>query len=71
MNTERHALDRVSLVTGLLFVIVAVLGLSDRLAELDPDLLSWLLPAALVLVGLAVLWQGVRGRDRHGTDSDA
>lgn len=63
MGTERHALDRVSLVTGLLFVAVAVLGLSDLLAWLDPSVLGWVLPAALVVVGLAVLLQGVRARD--------
>lgn len=70
LDTERHGLDRVSLMAGLLFVIVAVLGLSDQLAELDPDLLNWLLPAALVVVGLVVLGQGIRGRGPPDDDSD-
>lgn len=66
MTGERHPLDAVSLIAGALFVAVAALGLSDQLTELDPGMLSWVLPAALVLVGLVVLLQGLRDRGAEG-----
>lgn len=68
MHDERHPLDPVSLVAGIIFVAVAVVGLSGQLTELDPGVLGWLVPAALVLVGLAVLGQGLRdrGAEREG-----
>lgn len=62
MHSERHPLDPVSLIAGAIFVAVAVLGLTDLLTDVDPRVLSWLLPAALVLAGLAVLAQGLAGR---------
>ncbi|PSO48931.1 MAG: hypothetical protein BRC32_00950 [Actinobacteria bacterium QS_8_72_14] len=64
MSTERHPLDRVSLLAGLIFMVVAGLALTDRLVRFDANWLSWLLPAVLVLAGVAVLVR--TARDHRG-----
>jgi hypothetical protein len=51
---RRHPFDPVSLIFGLLFAAIAVLGLTDAvtLSYLD---LRWIAPGALVLLGLALV----------------
>ncbi|MBY5161186.1 hypothetical protein [Salsipaludibacter albus] len=50
----RHDIDGLSLVLGLVFAAVAVAGLNGWIT---PDLLrvEWLLPGALVVLGLVLL----------------
>jgi hypothetical protein len=65
---RRHPFDPVSLIFGLLFAVIAVLGLTDAvtLSYLD---LRWIAPGALVLLGLAlVLTSGRRGSDAADAD---
>jgi hypothetical protein len=49
---RRHELDVVSLVSGLVFAMVALLWPLWRLDVLDSNSLSWLPALALVLIGL-------------------
>lgn len=62
---RRHALDVVSLVAGLVFLAVAIVGLSDWSWTVSLDA-RWILPVVLIGVGLiglsAVLSRG-RGND--------
>ena len=50
---RRHDPDLVALISGLLLSIIGVAGLFLR--PFDPQLLRWVWPALLVIVGLAVL----------------
>ena len=60
---ERHRLDVLSLIFGLIFTAVAVLGLTDVLTLTFADL-RWLGPAVLVVVGVALLFTAGRSRDQ-------
>lgn len=65
---ERHKLDVLSLVFGLLFVGVAVIGLLDAVV-LDVADLRWLGPLALVVFGVVlVLTAGSRRAERAATE---
>ena len=63
-----HRLDPVSLVFGLAYTALAVVGLADGLSLAGPDL-RLLGPAVLVLLGLALLLSTARGR-REGAGRD-
>ena len=58
---ERHPLDLISLVFGLLFVILAIPVLfTDTPLSIDP---RWMWPAAIIVFGALVAGSGLRGRD--------
>jgi hypothetical protein len=61
---ERHPFDPLSFIFGLLFVIVAVLGLTD-LVELTWLDLRWIAPAVLVALGLVLVVTAGRGRSER------
>lgn len=56
---KRHDLDVLSLVSGAVFVVAAILYVASIDANLD---LRWIVPAALVAVGAAGLYGALRGR---------
>lgn len=59
---KTHPLDVIALVFGLIFVAIALVGLFDQLTVSWSDL-RWLVPSALVAVGLAlVITSGRRAR---------
>ena len=58
---ERHRLDALSLIFGLLFVAIAMVGLTDVFTLTAADL-RWLGPALLVVVGIALLFTAGGGR---------
>lgn len=67
----RHDVDGLSLVLGLLFAAVAVAGLNGWIT---PELLrvEWLLPGALLLLGLVllgILLPRLARRDPDGPDA--
>lgn len=65
---ERHRFDILSFVFGLLFVLVAFVGLTD-LVELTWLDLRWIGPAVLVGLGLVLVLTAGRGRiDRQLAD---
>jgi hypothetical protein len=66
---ERHRFDALSFVFGLLFVLVAVLGLTD-LVEMTWLDLRWIGPAVLVGLGLVLVLTAGRGRG-EAADADA
>ncbi len=57
-----HRLDLLSLLGGLVFVAIALVGLVDVLAPTVADL-RWIGPALLVLFGIALVLGGARRRD--------
>jgi hypothetical protein len=61
---RRHDLDPVSLITGAVFLVVAITHLlvasDDRGVDLD-----WLVPVVLVALGLAGLAGALRGSRSH------
>lgn len=59
---QRHDLDPTSLISGLLFVGLAVLFLSDRVGALDLQV-RWVWPALLMGLGIALLASGPRRRN--------
>lgn len=58
---RRHAVDVVSLVAGLVFIVIAGVGLSDWSWSFSLDA-RWILPVVLIAVGLIGL-TAVLGRD--------
>lgn len=62
---ERHRIDPVSLVFGLLFVAVATVGLVGRFG-LHADDLRWLAPGLLVVLGVLLVLP--LGRSTRETD---
>lgn len=58
---KRHDLDLVSLISGAVFVLVAVVHLLNAAADGGMDL-AWLAPAVLVGLGLAGLAGALRTR---------
>jgi hypothetical protein len=58
---ERHRTDLLSFVAGMLFVALAVVGLSDRL-ELSAADIRWVAPGILVLLGVLLVLPIGRGR---------
>lgn len=70
----RHRFDPLSFVFGLLFVAVAVAGLTGPWT-LRPVDLAWAGPAVLILLGVVVLASGGTRRDErshaHGPDGHA
>lgn len=56
---KRHDLDVLSLVSGAVFVVAAVLYIASIDASLD---LRWIVPAALVAIGAAGLYGALRGQ---------
>ena len=70
MRDERHPLDPISLTFGLVFVVLALAGLSNVLLRTDPVMLQWLVPAALIVIGIGVLATSLR-RERTRADEDA
>ncbi len=63
MRDERHPLDPISLVFGLVFVVLALAGLSNLLVRTDLLVVQWLVPAALIVLGVALLLGGLRRAD--------
>jgi len=61
---RRHDLDLVSLITGAVFVLVAVSHLVGAAVDGDVDL-GWLVPVVLVGLGVA----GLAGALRSGRDT--
>lgn len=51
----RHCTDATALVTGLLFLMLAVLGLLAAFGTIDWGLLGLALPLCLVIIGIAGL----------------
>lgn len=67
---KRHSLDALSLVFGLLFAAVAVVGLTDQLTLTVVDV-RWLGPALLVAIGIALVVTAGRSRNgKHDAASD-
>jgi hypothetical protein len=56
---KRHDLDLVSLISGAVFVLVAVVHLLNAAADRGTDL-AWLAPAVLVGLGVAGLAGALR-----------
>ena len=65
---ERHELDALSLIGGLVFVAVAALGLTDALV-LDLTDLRWVGPALLVVLGVTLVLTAGRGRAERRADA--
>jgi hypothetical protein len=63
---ERHPFDALSFIFGLLFIVVAMLGLTD-LVELTWFDLRWIAPAVLVALGLVLVLTAGRGRGERQT----
>ena len=66
---RRHELDVFSLVTGLLFVAVAVGHLLDETSDVTFDG-RWVVPLVLVTIGVASLAGVVRGREPGREDAE-
>jgi hypothetical protein len=63
---ERHPLDILSLIFGLLFLGISVpVLLLDTPVNLDA---RWILPATVIVVGLVVLWSALRPGSRSALD---
>lgn len=62
---QRHDLDPVSLVPGVLFTVVGLAFLIGRIDVTRLDL-RWWLPALAIGVGLLILLQVVRGVRNEG-----
>lgn len=68
---RRHELDVFSLVTGLVFVVVAAGHILDEASQVDFDG-RWVVPLVMVAIGVASLAGLARGRGRdHAADADA
>lgn len=61
---RRHDLDLVSLITGAVFLLVAVTHLLVAAENRNVDL-DWLVPVVLVALGLAGLAGALRGGRSH------
>lgn len=73
VRESRHPADVLSLLPGMIFGLVAAIGLVATYTPMDLDL-RWIGPAVLValgLVGLAVAasWQRPRGSNPEPTDN--
>jgi hypothetical protein len=66
---ERHHLDVLALFSGVVFVAVAVVGLTDTLVLSVADL-RWLGPLAIVAFGVVLVVTSAGGRSR-GSEPDA
>jgi hypothetical protein len=64
---ERHRFDALSFIFGLLFVLVALLALTN-LVELTWFDLRWIGPAVLVGLGLVLVLTAGRGRGDRAAD---
>lgn len=62
---ERHDLDLTSLISGLLFVGLAILFLADRVDAIDLQV-RWVWPALLIGLGVALLASGSGRRNGNG-----
>jgi hypothetical protein len=59
---ERHPLDIISLIFGILFLGISVpVLLLDTPVNLDA---RWVLPATVIVIGAVVLWSAIRPRSR-------
>jgi hypothetical protein len=67
---RRHETDAVSLVSGLLFLVVAAVHISARSTDSDLNL-RWMVPAVLVLLGVLGLLGAVRSPRRTPGDAPA
>lgn len=67
---ERHDLDVLSLFAGLVFVAIAVVGLTDAFALTAADL-RWIGPFALVAFGVVLVATAGRGRHTRADDTTA
>ena len=65
---RRHELDLVSLIAGTVFLLVAVTHLVGAATDASVDL-GWLVPVALIGLGVAGLAGALRGRPRDGDDA--
>ena len=55
---KRHPFDPVSFVFGLIFVLMA--GAAAVNDEIDWDLAPWLIPAAVLMLGIGLLASAIR-----------
>ena len=62
----RHPIDWISLVAGLVFAVVAVSHLVGAATDSTVEL-GWLVPVALIALGVAGLAGTLRGRGTEGT----
>jgi hypothetical protein len=63
---NRHALDALSLVFGLVFLAVVAGWLVTRWVDIDLPAAGWLVASALVLLGaLGLVTSGTRRRGPH------
>jgi hypothetical protein len=58
---KRHELDLLSLAFGVVFVVLGVLGLMDRVVLSVSDV-RWLVPVALIIMGIALVLPSGRWR---------
>lgn len=65
---QRHSVDALSLVFGLLFTAVAAVGLTDQLTLTVIDV-RWIGPVLLVAIGIALVVTA--GRNRNGKSDTA
>lgn len=65
-----HTIDYVSLVFGAFFLVVAGVFLSSGFDAFDVDV-RWIWPAALVVIGLAILLPSRRRASEPGTPAIA
>jgi hypothetical protein len=66
---ERHDLDVLSLFSGIVFVLVAVVGLTDVIVISATDL-RWLGPLAIVAFGIVLVITSTGGRRRDTRPED-
>ena len=62
---KRHDLDLVSLIAGTVFLLVAVSALLEAASDVSVDL-TWLVPVALVAIGVAGIAGALRRRPEPG-----
>lgn len=68
---QRHSLDALSLVFGLLFTAVAAVGLTDQLTLTVIDV-RWIGPGLMVAIGIALVVTAGRNRNgKHDTSEAA
>ena len=65
---ERHPLDIISLIFGVLFVGISIpVLLIETPVNLDA---RWVLPGTVIAVGLVILWSALRPRTKEPSIED-
>ena len=68
---KRHRTDAFSLVSGLIFILVAVWWTLGRTVEVGLGPLAWAIALALIVLGGVGLLGVLRGREPASRDTDA